>query len=215
MAQGIKAPPLSRASKDHPEILEVEVETGKHGPRKLPRQIKCWLDRAKQLGLHNKQLVWELHVVQGHSKSETARLLQLSVSRVWQCYEEVKRELLDRVPKTPEDFEQLREELKDRLISVLEDASKNPADPRMLAIRLKTLDQLAKLHGLNLEAPALQNDGAGQYATPDELAELVRERALRIHGRERDVTEARLALAQAASEGASDPSEGGDSERRP
>lgn len=108
----------------------------------------------------------------------------------------------------------MREEIRDRLLSTYEDACKpmvmktidvatgeeveteipGPPDPRNLAIRLKCLDQLAKLHGLNLET-AIEDKGQGErYATPEEVREAVMQRALEQHGRAGDVAEAVKAL---------------------
>lgn len=208
--------PITKATIEHPELLEAEMEEGK-APRsrnRQPRQILKWIDRARMMGLQNKQLTWELHVRQGHSLAETARLLEVTPGCVRQHYEAARRELIDCAPSTPEDFIAMREEIRDRLLATYEDACKpvsvttidvetqeevtqtvqGPPDPRNLAIRLKCLDQLAKLHGLNLET-ATEDKGQGErYATPEEIREVVMQRALEQHGRAGDVAEAVKAL---------------------
>lgn len=57
--------------------------------------------------------------------------------------------------------------------------------PRLLALRLRALDQIAKLYGVNLgrEAGA---DEAVPYAAPGEIAEDVRRKVLALHGRGED-----------------------------
>jgi len=166
------------------------------------------------MGLQNRQLTWELHVRQGISLSETARLLEVTPSCARQHYESAKREMMECAPSTPEDFIAMREEVRDRLLATYEAACKKTlvhtideatgkettqevetdADPRMLAIRLKCLDQMAKLHGLNLERETGSTDDGKVYATPEEIAQAVQARALAVHGRAGDVQAAVKAL---------------------
>ena len=215
-------PKLSRAALLHAELMvsQADVEkpdAPKVGPRhRIPRQIENWLERAKFLGLQTKQLVWDLHVCQGHSKADTARLLGLSLARVWQCYEEGKREILARAPQTAEDFTMAREECRDMILAAyhlacrpirvftkqrdpesgeeieVEDWVEN-TDPRNIALRLKAAEQLAKLHGLNLEQ-AGAGSGGPTYATPDEIVHRVRAAVLVASGRFADVEAAVQAL---------------------
>jgi len=88
------------------------------------------------MGLQTRQLVWELHVCQGHSKADTARLLDVTISAVWQHYEAAKREIYDRAPKSPEEFAAKREEIYDRLLATYEEACKRT--------HVKTIDQEAE-----------------------------------------------------------------------
>jgi hypothetical protein len=209
-----KSPPIISATIQHPELTEVEMQSGPHprSHRRIPRQIENWIERCKVLGLQTRQLVWELHVCQGHSKIETARLLDITRAAVWQHYEAAKREIYDRAPKNPEEFAAKREEIYDRLLSTYEEACKRTqvktidqetgeevlqeldADPRNLAIRLKCLDQMAKLHGLNLERETGAGDEGKVYATPEDIALAVQARALAVHGRAGDVQAAVKAL---------------------
>lgn len=204
---------LSRDSLLHPEICAAEPrETGPHprSRRRLPGPIARWIESRKLLGLQTHQLCWELHIVQGRSKADTARLLDMSVTRVCQCIDNCEAELLSRQPKTDDDFAKRRLQLSERIQAVHDAACPSPAeltydegtgklvepepDPRLLAIRLKALEQQAKLWGLNLERPADGGQTIPAYATPAEIAEAVQRRALELHGTADDVAAVKLAL---------------------
>lgn len=200
---------VTRVALTHPEIdAGLERETGKHpGSRgRRPQRIQVWLDRCKLLGLETRQMAWDLHVVQGYSKTDTAHLLGVTSQRVWQIIEDAKAECARLAPASPDDFAARREEVHARLLSIYEDACYRPSvttkdaqtgedvvdelgiapNPQLLAIRLKCLDQMAKLHGLNME----QSLGAGvgqRYDTPEEVADKVRALGLDRHGRGGDV----------------------------
>lgn len=218
---------LSRAGLLHPELKVSQSESQNPenpniGPRsRIPRQIENWIERARFLGLQNRQLVWDLHVCQGLNKTETARLLGISVPRVWQLYEEGKLEIAARAPLSPDDFRAAREEVRDIIMAAyhlacrpirvvtteidvetgkevkVEDWVEN-TDPRNIALRLKAAEQLAKLHGLNLEQSS-PGAGALPYATPDEVVARVRAAVLVQHGRYQDIEEAVRALMPADS----------------
>ena len=57
-----------------------------------------------------------------------------------------------------------------------------PPSAPILSVRLKALDQLAKLYGLTLD-PADTTTAPKPYATPEDIAEAVRLRVLELHGR--------------------------------
>ncbi len=151
-------------------------------------------------------MAWDLHVVQGYSKSETALLLGVTPQRVWQIIEEAKAECAALAPSSPEAIGVRREEIHSRLLSIYEEACRRPQvktvdaktgdeivdeldlapNPQLLAIRLKCLDQMAKLHGLNMEQ-TVGASGGQRYDTPEEVAEKVRALGLDRHGRAGDV----------------------------
>jgi DNA-binding CsgD family transcriptional regulator len=54
----------------------------------------------------------------------------------------------------------------------------------MLAIRLKALEQLARLYDVGLEQPTAAAFSTLPYATPEEIAHDVRQRVLELHGRD-------------------------------
>jgi hypothetical protein len=192
----MKALPVTRAAVEHVELGELEIERPDGSPAlggKGARDPVPWIERARALGMQNKQLVWELHVVQGRHQLETARLLKISPTRVWQLYTECRRELTARAPVTEEDFVTLREELKVRLLATYEVACESNT-PRWVGLRLRALDQLSKLHGLTMDRRPVKVEREVPYALPEEVAEQVREAVLDLHGRREDIEAARKAL---------------------
>lgn len=200
---------VTRVALTNPEVdVGVEREPGKHpGSRgRRPQRIQVWLDRCKLLGLETRQIAWDLHVVQGYSKTDTAHLLGVTSQRVWQIIEDAKAECARLAPASPDDYAARREEMHARLLSIYEEACRRPQiktvdaesgaeviedldmtpNPQLLMVRLRCLDQMAKLHGLNME----QSLGAGvgqRYDTPEEVAAKVRALGLDRHGRAGDV----------------------------
>lgn len=202
---------ITRVSLTNPEVDQgLEKQPGKHpGSRyRRPQRIQVWLDRCALLGLETRQIAWDLHVVQGYSKTETALFLGVSPQRVWQIIEDAKVECAAVAPSSPESLSARREELTARLLSIYEEACRRPEvrtkdavtgedvveeldlapNPQLLMVRLKCLDQMAKLHGLNMEQVA--GAGAGpRYDTPEETVARVRALGLDLHGRLKDVAE--------------------------
>lgn len=202
---------VTRVALTNPEVdVGVEREPGKHPSSRgrRPQRIQVWLDRCKLLGLETRQIAWDLHVVQGYSKTDTAHLLGVTSQRVWQIIEEAKAECARLAPASPDDFAARREEMHSRLLSIYEEACRRPQvktvdvdsgaeiveeldlapNPQLLMVRLRCLDQMAKLHGLNME----QVSGAGsgpRYDTPEETVARVRALGLDLHGRLKDVAE--------------------------
>lgn len=166
------------------------------------------MDRCLALGLETRQVAWDLHVVKGYSKAETARLLGVTYARVWVIIDEARRECAALAPASPDDYAARREEMHARLLSIYEDACFVPQvktkdaqtgeevveeldlapNPQLLMVRLKCLDQMAKLHGLNMEQVAGAGSGP-RYDTPDETVARVRALGLDLHGRLGDVAE--------------------------
>jgi hypothetical protein len=162
----------------------------------MAEALQRWLCDARELGVPPQQLVWDLHVVKGLTLVETARLLDLPLERVRLLYTERKGELAARAPSAAADFIAMREEMRERLQATYELACGATADVRYLGVRLKALDQLTKLHGLNLDRGEEEKPPAVPYALPEDVAEKVREAVLDLHGRRADVEAARAALAR-------------------
>lgn len=200
---------VTRVALTNPEVdVGLERETGKHPSSRgrRPQRIQVWLDRCKLLGLETRQIAWDLHVVQGYSKTDTAHLLGVTTQRVWQIIEDAKAECARLAPASPDDFAARREEMHARLLSIYEEACRRPQiktvdaesgaevieeldlapNPQLLMVRLKCLDQMAKLHGLNMEQ-SLGAGGGPRYDTPEQVAATVRRLGLDRHGTAGDV----------------------------
>lgn len=175
--------------KDEAAIVDMEGNRITRGFRRFVRKQHAY-------GMCNRQSVWELHVKQGLTLTKVAEIMDLSIPRVCAMYREWREFLIANCPKTSNDFLAMREELNAQLDSVINDACADRKDSRMMAIRLKAIEQKARLYGLNLEQKADGDSDGVPYATPDEIAEAVQKRAMEMHGRAMDVAAARLALAQ-------------------
>lgn len=156
------------------------------------------LERMKTLGLSTRQAVFELHARQGRTLAEVAEIMGLSLSGIYQHWQAIKADIVANAPTTPEQFVAIREEIAARLMATIESTHSRaefvdeatgkatviemPACPKMLAVRLKALDQLAKLYGVNLEQQA-QDTGQQPYSAPDEIASEVRQKILELHQR--------------------------------
>lgn len=168
----------------HPEMADVGIN----------KHFKTWLTRMRTLGLHQRQIVWELHVKQGHSIIKTAQLMGLSRQRVSVLFKELQEAVAENAPKSPEDYEFRRQQMESRLYAVIEDASKFPFDSRMLAVRLKAIDQLCELRGLKMQANVVTGSDVSVLDTPEGIAQAVQERMLAVHGRSKDILEAQEAM---------------------
>lgn len=156
------------------------------------------LARLKTLGATNKQVIFELHARQGRPIIEVAAIMGLSYSAVYQHWEAIKADIAANAPTTPEQFTAIRETIDAHLQATIEatyaraevvdektgeaTVIEMPANPQMLAVRLKALDQRAKLYGVNLEQQA-QEGGTPPYAAPDIIAEEVKRKILDLHKR--------------------------------
>ncbi len=80
-------------------------------------------------------------------------------------------------PQAPEELALMRCILNERLEAIYTETFQEPICQRSLSVRLKCLDSLAKLHGLNLERPKRTGTMPRQpYATPAEIEAAVRAR---------------------------------------
>lgn len=156
------------------------------------------LARLKTLGATNRQVIFELHARQGRSITEVAQIMGLSYHAVYAQWELIKADVAANAPTTAEQFTAIREVIDTHLQNTIEatyakaeivdektgetQTIEMPANPQMLAIRLKALDQRAKLYGVNLEQQA-QDTGQQPYSAPDEIASEVRQKILELHQR--------------------------------
>ena len=176
-----------------PKEAEGTAETG--AGEAAGGMFAAWLADAQAQGLEVAEQVWQLHVVQGRSPGETARLLGLTAAEVAAHRAEMLARLAARGPRTEADFQAVREELRDRLVSILEDASRARDDPRLLAVRQRVCDQIADLYGLNMQRRAAAEEAAVPYSVPPEKSEAVLEMAENGFGRKHDIRDARAGLA--------------------
>lgn len=154
-----------------------------------------WLEAARARGMERGGMVWDLHVVQGRGLGEVARLLELSEAEVLRLYESWRARLAERAPKSDQDFLAAREELRERLVSILEDASRTPEDPRLLAVRQRVCDQIADLYGLNMQRRTPVEEAVPVYAQPAEISTAVEERVRDLFGRGTEILAVREVLA--------------------
>ncbi len=168
------------------------------GAAGVPSCLRLWLARARALGLTEPQVVFELHVRQGLPLLEVARVLGLGLEAVRELWLQSRAARAALAPQSELDFTSIREHIGAALWQTVEatfpdvmsmaDADDEDADPPspssppMLSVRLKALDQIAKLYDITLE----QRPAAFAplpYATPDDIADDVRLRVLEMHRR--------------------------------
>lgn len=162
-------------------------------PRPLARQAR----RQRAQGIEIEEKVWQLYVT-GRRQTAIAGQLHLSESRVSRYVARRLQRIEENAPCNPAKLAVMRELIAARLEAtiaethqhpeIVHDASGElgivtiPATVPMLAVRLKALDQLAKLYGLNMQSQPNQ-ESAKPYMTPPEIAAAVNERILALHGR--------------------------------
>lgn len=164
----------------------------------VPACLRLWLVRARALGLTEPQVVFDLHVRQGLPLLEVARVLGVGLEAVRELWLQSRTARAALAPQSELDFTSIREHIGAALWQTVEatfpdvmsmaDADDEDADPPgpssppMLSVRLKALDQIAKLYDITLE----QRPAAFAplpYATPDDIADDVRLRVLEMHRR--------------------------------
>lgn len=168
------------------------------GAAGIPSCLRLWLARARALGLTEPQVVFELHVRQGLPLLAVAQVLGLGVEAVRELWLQSRAARAALAPQSELDFTSIREHIGAALWQTVEatfpdvmsmaDADEDadppgPSSPPMLSVRLKALDQIAKLYDITLE----QRPAAFAplpYATPDDIADDVRLRVLEMHRRE-------------------------------
>jgi len=163
----------------------------------VPSRLRLWLARARGLGLTEPQVVFDLHVRQGLPLLAVAQVLGLGLEAVRELWLQSRAARAAQAPQSEPDFTALREHISCALWQTVEatfpdvmadaDADEdadppNAPSPPMLSVRLKALDQIAKLYDITLE----QRPAAFAplpYATPDDIADDVRLRVLEMHRR--------------------------------
>lgn len=147
------------------------------------------------------QAIFQLFVNEGMTFHEISDELDVSYSNVCRLWNRVKEDLAANAPRSPDEMAAMRELINARLEATIRatypkaetlpdidmETGKNitiqpPANAAMMAIRLKALDQQAKLYGVNLEQQP-SNESLVPYKTPEEVAETVQRHILEQHGR--------------------------------
>ena len=167
----------------------------------VPSRLQRWLGRARALGLREPEdLVFELHVRQGLPLLVVAQALDLNLATVRALWEVCRVARAARAPQSEAELAALREHLSAVLWQTVEatfpavpllgaeedEEEEEPGlpTPPMLSVRLKALDQIAKLYDVGVVQSAAAGSGPLPYATPEEIAEDVRLRVLEMHRRE-------------------------------
>ena len=161
------------------------------------------MNRFTTLGLTTRQVIFELHVRQGKRLIDVAHSLGLAASTVSEHWKAIREDIAANASATPEMLASMRQVIAARLEATIEETypqeedeeegddidaetgekiSKEgkKANPALLAIRLKALDQLATLYGVKLEQQPTTSDSQ-PYTTPAEIAESVKARILELH----------------------------------
>lgn len=175
-----------------PDDDSADADTGTTRP--FEAGFAQWLQQAREQGLTPRELVWELHIAQGRSLPETARLLTLTTAEAAALHAEMRTLAVERAPREEADFIAVREELRVRLLAILEDACRTPGDARLLAVRQRVCDQLADLYGLKAQrrgTAAGEDTAPVAYSLPPELGEAVQGVVHSLYGRAADIAAAR------------------------
>lgn len=160
--------------------MRAQVKRGKaameEATAKIHPKLSAWQERQLGMRLHQRQAVFELHCRQGYSLEEVGVMLGVSTKMASHHWAELKRALAEQAPSTPEQMTAVREEIAARLWAAVEETHgrlevvgtdgevttvNEAATPQMLAVRLRALEQLAKLYGVCGEGPGI---GAGGEA---------------------------------------------------
>ena len=171
-------------------------------PAAVPGRLQRWLRRARALGLREPEdLVFELHVRQGLPLLVVAQALELNLATVRALWEVCRVARAAKAPQSEAEMAALREHLSAVLWQTVEatfpavpllgaeeddEEEEEPGlpTPPMLSVRLKALDQIAKLYDVGVVQSAAAGSGPLPYATPEEIADEVRLRVLEMHRRE-------------------------------
>lgn len=171
----------------------------RHGrPTRAAAGWGAWVARAREMGVGEGELVFELHLRLGLPLVQVADVLGLELPVVQGLWGEGCAVRRVPEPRCEADFTGLREQVGTALWQTVEatfsglwlgaggavadrPGEAGPLSSPMLGIRLKALKQIVELYDL---------DGGGQaeacraepYSTPEEIAELVRVRLLELHG---------------------------------
>ena len=158
---------MSEKSGENGGEVAVVVSRDRSGkqPPALRRQSKKWA----AIGADTANRVWE-QIRAGKSIPKAAEALGIHYNTAYLAYQRKVAALLEAAPPEGEAREAIRLELDEHLREVLETSKARLSDPRHGAIALKTLEQLAKLHGADKPPEAEDAD----KMTADQVADRVR-----------------------------------------
>jgi transposase-like protein len=182
----------------------------------MPPALRKQLAKLKALGMSTKLVIFELYCRQGRSMADVAAIMGMSYEGVRRHWVAMQADLAAAAPTTPERAAAMREETNAVLQATIEATFSRaemvdetgkatvvemPASPQMLAVRLKALDQRAKLYGLNLEQVATDS-GPKPYQAPEEVSARVTKHLQLMYNQPENQSESRSATggAQPASE---------------
>jgi predicted DNA-binding protein YlxM (UPF0122 family) len=132
-------------------------------------------------GMPTRDKVWTLHIIEGWSLMDIARSQGVSYQAVWQHWQSIEAELAAAPPDN--DAHKRRSILRTRLEAQYAKASKITDPERRIVLCLKTLEVMAKLDGLNIEAQSDEGQKNAPYGTPPEVAAEVKRLMLERWGR--------------------------------
>lgn len=143
--------------------------------------------RQRAQGIETEEKVWQCYV-SGRQQVSIAIELGLSESRVSRYLKRRFEKIEQGARQSPQELAVMRERLAAGIWATVEETHMKPVvlspeqggteltvptPPKLLMIRLKALEQLAKLYGLHLEPQARQEE-LKPYSTPAEIADEVR-----------------------------------------
>ena len=148
-----------------------------------PRQLVRRTRRQRAHGLEIEERVWKLSL-RGMKQVEIAGKLGISTTRVSRYLGRRLNRIEEGAPHAPKELAEMRSLLHERLEAIYSETVGQGICPRSLSVRLKCLDSMAKLHGLNLERPKRTAIvPRPPYATPAEIVEAVRAREVLVNQR--------------------------------
>lgn len=148
-------------------------------PRPLARRSR----RQRAQGIEIEEKVWRCYNA-GKRQVAIAAELNLSESRVSRYIARRLQRIEENAPRSSEELAVMRVMMNERLESIYADAARMEDRYRGIMLQLKTLEQMAKLNGLNLEnTNRATTPQQPPYATPPEIAAVVREHILTLHQR--------------------------------
>ncbi len=179
--------------------MELQFPEGTQGfhMNRQPQQLARQSRRQRAHGLEIEEKVWRLYMT-GQRQVAIAAQLGVCPSRVCRYISRRLESIEQAAPRTGEEFAAMREQIAAKLWRVVEETHARPGivedatdekdiieltpTPQMLAVRLKSLEQLSRIYGLAM--PVVQrNDAAQPYSKPSEIAERVQAMILEKHGR--------------------------------
>lgn len=155
-----------------PEASQLEVlppdRAGKtSNAHPLDERLSQEAERILYDGMPTRDKVWTLHVQEGWSLMDIARSQGVSYQAIWQHWQAIESELEAAPPDNQ--AHKRRAILRQRLEAQYAKACKITDPERRIVLCLKTLEVMAKLDGLNLEA----QDGGQKlvpYTPPEDIA---------------------------------------------